>query len=276
MKKAFRSIGSCLAATVLSFAVSGLGTFSASLAQDITGGSSAELASAAEVESRSGRGVFTAPKTVSHHVKRPEKKTVARTTKVSKPQRETASTSRPDRTRTDGSRTTGGGSTSGTGDRGIESSKPLGDAARRVAGPEELTKQGEDLFDAGQYEKAIDLYKRALRQKPDFPEAHLNLSEAYFNLGRYDEAIASANQAIQQRSDWAHAHVALGNAYIKLDRDADAIAPLRKALELEPQNSAARDSLSLIYYDQGVAAYNANKFDEAIAAYKQAITVKTE
>src|SRR5687767_1025007 len=149
MKKNSNSIGSSLAAAFLALAVSGLPLFTGSRAQDITGGSSAELASAAEVESRSGRGVFTAPKTVSHHAKRPEKKTVARTTKVSKPQRETASTSRPDRTRTETTRPTEG-STSGTGDRELESTKPLGDAARRVAGPDELNKQGDDLFDAGQ------------------------------------------------------------------------------------------------------------------------------
>src|SRR5687767_4092407 len=143
MKKNSNSMRSSLAAAFLALTVSGLPLFTGSLAQDITGGSSAELASAAEVESRSGRGVFTAPKTVSHHAKRPEKKTVARTTKVNKPQRETvASTTRTDRTRTEGSRQTGGGSTSGTGDRGLESTKPLGDAARRVGGPDELNKQG--------------------------------------------------------------------------------------------------------------------------------------
>jgi len=202
--------------------------FTGSLAQDITGGSSAELASAADVESRSGRGVFTAPKTVSHHAKRPEKKTVARTTKVSKPQRETASTTRTDRTRTEGTRTTGGGSTTtGTGDPGLESTKPLGDAARRVGGPDELNKQGDDLFDAGQYEKAIDLYKRALRQRRTSRGAS-EPKRSVFQPRSYDEAIAAANQAIQQRPDWADAYVALGNAYLKLDRDAED-RPLRKA-----------------------------------------------
>src|SRR5688572_20369794 len=153
MKNISSSINSSLAAAFLALAVSGLPLFTASLAQDITGGSSAELASAADVESRSGRGVFTAPKAVSHHAKRPEKKTVARTTKISKPQRETASTSRPDRTRREGSRQTSGGSTAGSSDTGL-GSRPLGDAARRVAGPEDLNNQGDDLFDAGQYEKA--------------------------------------------------------------------------------------------------------------------------
>ncbi|HEY5837725.1 MAG TPA: hypothetical protein VIT19_01740, partial [Pyrinomonadaceae bacterium] len=109
MKKTSSSIGSSLATAFLALAVSGLPLFTGSLAQDITGGSSAELASAADVESRSGRGVFTAPKTVSHHAKRPEKKTVVRTTKVSKPQRETVATTRTDRTGTGGTRTTGGG-----------------------------------------------------------------------------------------------------------------------------------------------------------------------
>ena len=96
MKSTFPSISSRVAAVLVALSLSSMVPFAATLAQDIVGGSSAELASAAEVESRSGRGVFTAPKVVSHHAKRVEKKTVARTTKSSKP-RTTVATVRPDR-----------------------------------------------------------------------------------------------------------------------------------------------------------------------------------
>jgi len=42
-----------------------------------------------------------------------------------------------------------------------------------------------------------------------------------------------------------------------LDRSAEAIAALNHALSLDPNDNEARNSLSLVYYDQGVAAYNA-------------------
>src|SRR4029079_19683931 len=69
------STTSRLAALALALTLSGFGSLVGALAQDITGGSSSELASAADVESRSGRGVFTTPKTVAHHAKKLEKKT---------------------------------------------------------------------------------------------------------------------------------------------------------------------------------------------------------
>src|SRR5215813_11457300 len=69
-----------LAALALALLVSGIAPAIGSLAQDITGGSSSELASAADVESRTGRGVFTPPKSVAHHARNLEKKTVARVT----------------------------------------------------------------------------------------------------------------------------------------------------------------------------------------------------
>jgi len=209
-------------------------------AQDITGGSSSELASASEVEGRTGRGVFTRPKDVAHHVRKTERRVVARVTTPNRTQRDTGGGP----TRTDSG---GSGSDQGTG----LGSKPLGDAARRVAGADDLKKQGDDFFDAGQYAKAVDAYKKAISQKPNFPEAYINLSEAYFNLDRFNDAVEAARQAISQ-GGWADAYIALGNAYLKLDRSQDALEPLTKALALDPQNAEAKTALSLLYYDQGV------------------------
>jgi len=251
-------------ALVLSLA-SVFGPCAALFAQDISGGSSAELARNSEVEGNSGRGVFTRPKEAAHHVRKVEKKTVARV-------------NTPSRTQGTGgggggtSRTDGGGGTSNDQGTGL-GNKPLGDGARRVAGAEDLKKQGDDLFDAGQYDKAVETYKKAISQKATFPEAYLNLSEAYFNLGRFEDAVEAAKQSIAQ-GGWADAYLALGNAYLKLDRPQDALEPLKIAQSLDPQNAEVKSALSLLYYDQGVDAYNANKYDEAIAAYQQAISIK--
>ena len=259
-----------LVALALAFTVSGVVPVITSLAQDITGGSSSELASAADVESRSGRGVFTTPKTVAHHARKLEKKTVARVT-VARTQHQTGGQATGGGHETGGGRQTSGGSGRTDSDLG---GRPLGDAPRRVAGPEELNKQGDEAFDAGQYDKAVDLYQKAIKQKPAYPEAYLNLSEAYFNLGKFNEAAQAAKTATEQKPDWADAYLALGNAYLKADRSADAVEPLKKALTLEPQNTEVKNALSLVYFDQGVDAYNANKYDEAIATYQQAIAVK--
>src|ERR1051325_7761097 len=217
------STPSRFAALALTLMLSGVLSVVGSLGQDITGGSSSELASAADVESRSGRGVFTAPKSVAHHARPLEKKTVARVT-VARTQHQTGG-----QTGTGGGRQTGGGrettSSGGSGNTDLGSTPPLGGAPRRVAGAEDLNKQGDEAFDAGQYDKAVELYQKAIKQKPTYPEAYLNLSETYFNLGKFNEAAQAAKPPPEEKSDWADASVALGNASRKWDQPADAMEP---------------------------------------------------
>src|SRR5256714_3181361 len=123
-------------AFLLVLSLSPLALLARSLPQDITGGSSSELASATEVEGRTGKGIFSAPKSVAHHPRKLEQKIVARATSSSRPQRETVSGA---------GRETSGGSDDQS--KPLGSTPPLGGAARRVAGPEELNKQGDDAFD---------------------------------------------------------------------------------------------------------------------------------
>jgi tetratricopeptide (TPR) repeat protein len=135
------------------------------------------------------------------------------------------------------------------------------------------TNKGDDFFDAGQFDKAAAAYQQAIKLRPDYPEAHLNLGETLFNLGRYDEAIAADQKAIALKSNWAEAYRALGIAYLKTDKSREALEALKKAYELGAKDSETTGALSLAYYDEGVAAYNADKFAEAIADYQQAVNL---
>ena len=240
------SLCSRVVGATLALALSGFTDAGATLAQDISGGAGVLLASA-DVEARLGKGIFSTPKNVAHAPKRLEKKTVTRAAHPSRPQRTTTAGNKPE--------PSGSGETPRTG----ESSKPLGEPAKTVLNAEALNKQGDDYFDAGQYQKAIDAYQQAVKLQAYYPEAYLNLGEAYFNLGRYDEAVAADKQAILLKPDWAAAYHALGNSYLKLDRSAEALDALKQALSLDPKDSEARNALSVAYDDQGVAAHNASK-----------------
>src|SRR2546425_2641739 len=129
-------VASRIVAFVLVVTLSPLALLARSLPQDITGGSSSELASATEVEGRTGKGIFSAPRSLAHHARKLEQKIVARATSSSRSRETVASTGRE----------TSGGSDDQS--KPLGSTRPLGGAARRVAGPEELNKQGDDAFDA--------------------------------------------------------------------------------------------------------------------------------
>src|ERR1043165_6784145 len=95
-------LSSRIISLVLALSVSPLALIASAFTQDISGGSSSELARATEIEGRTGKGIFSAPKTVAHHARKPEQKLVARATSpLRNTQRDTTA---------GGSRETSGGS----------------------------------------------------------------------------------------------------------------------------------------------------------------------
>src|SRR5258707_8286064 len=160
------SIYSRVAVSLVALALSGLVNF-ASRAQDITGGASVFVATA-EVEAKLGKGIFTPAPNRAHAPKQLEKKTVARSVRAAHPQRQTNTNSN---TTTTAGNTQTGGSTGGNSSRPLRSTRPLGGPARRAMGAEDYHKQGDDFFDAGQFEKTAESYQQTGRMKPDYPQA---------------------------------------------------------------------------------------------------------
>jgi len=69
--------------------------------------------------------------------------------------------------------------------------------------------QGNTLYDAGQYAKALDVYKQALSVKPKDPLTLNNLGAAYFALGQNKEAIDTFQSAVKAKPDDAESYLNL-------------------------------------------------------------------
>ncbi len=75
-------------------------------------------------------------------------------------------------------------------------------------GLKKLAENGEDPYalrelaiQAGllqRYEEAISLWERFTRQKPEIPEAYINMGTAYFQLGEYQRALENAVKAVER------------------------------------------------------------------------------
>ena len=61
-------------------------------------------------------------------------------------------------------------------------------------------------------DEAIAACRQAIALKPDFAEAHSNLSAALRDKGLQNEAIAACRQAIALRPNFPEAYTNLGNA----------------------------------------------------------------
>jgi polysaccharide export outer membrane protein len=77
-----------------------------------------------------------------------------------------------------------------------------GETARPAASPEvtaearRLYKEAVKYSRAGLFPQAIELFRRAVKLKPDYVEAYQGLGHAYFDMGRWKEAIQFLQQAL--------------------------------------------------------------------------------
>ena len=124
-------------------------------------------------------------------------------------------------------------------------------------------KLGYDLAELGRVPEAVAHYEQALRLKPDYALAHLNLARALARLDRYPEAIRHYEEALQLKVGGAAAEAELGDALMHEGRAEEAIAHCRAALRLTPTWAPGFNNLAY-------ALLLTDRVDEAITAYREA------
>jgi tetratricopeptide (TPR) repeat protein len=71
-------------------------------------------------------------------------------------------------------------------------------------------KTGTRCFAEGDYDKAIQDYKQAIKIDPNHVNSHLNLGEAYYQKGMYEEAKKEYEYVLAVNNMHIKAHYALG------------------------------------------------------------------
>lgn len=153
--------------------------------------------------------------------------------------------------------------------------------------------------DRGDYEKAIDIYREAIRLDPDLVLTYEQMAQAYEALGRYDEAVEAyrttvtrdpvrdaawvrlgclllvtrgdpreaehaLGQAIALNQTDSGAHACLGALHLDRERYADAIRESEQAIALNPQNVQGHLTL-------GIALAQTGETDRARSEIRKAI-----
>lgn len=103
---------------------------------------------------------------------------------------------------------------------------------------------GQDAHEKGDLQTAVELYQKALRITPEFPEAELQLGNALLALGRVDEAETAFRKAIDLRNDWSLAIASLGSVLVTKERFTEAAPLLARAIELDGQNFPALSAMT--------------------------------
>jgi Ca-activated chloride channel homolog len=104
------------------------------------------------------------------------------------------------------------------------------------------------LFNAGDYDAALEAYQRMLAQRPDIDELSYNVGNALHRLGRFERAVQETRRALPPTEPLlgAMTYYALGNHFLAQDRLQDAYQAYRSALLLDPTDADAKHNLEYV------------------------------
>lgn len=148
--------------------------------------------------------------------------------------------------------------------------------------------RGVALIHLKRYEAAIECFDRALATKPDFVEALSNRATALLELNRVEEAVAGFEQVLVVDPNHAITWNNRGNALLALQRAEEAMQSYDMALAINPDFGEARNNRGAAlaalrgtgsrFADsacaRGVLMMREGRFEEAIAAFDEALDVR--
>jgi Ca-activated chloride channel family protein len=107
-------------------------------------------------------------------------------------------------------------------------------------------RDGNRAYEAGDYEKALALYRSAAESAQDDAVPHFDAGGALYRQKRYKEAVEEYERALGSGPGMdAAAHYNIGNCQFRVGRLDQAVASYRRALELKPDDEAAKCNLEL-------------------------------
>jgi predicted O-linked N-acetylglucosamine transferase (SPINDLY family) len=153
-----------------------------------------------------------------------------------------------------------------------EKQGPSTEAASATAtaiSPQAVLDEAEILFQAGQFQEAEKIYRKAIADNQDFAELHYALANTLVQLERIDEAETQYRVALKLKPDFAEVLGNLGNILQRLGRGGEAEECYHRALTAKPGFIEA-------YFNLGNLLRNQNRLSDAVAQYHQAIRLRPD
>jgi len=116
-------------------------------------------------------------------------------------------------------------------------------------------------------EEKIRIYTELVEKSPLFYDAHNNLAVALFQAEEFEKALELLQQLTIIAPTYAMAHNNLGFLYLQLGKTTEAVEEFLRATSLQPQFTLALANLASAYYQEANYA-RAKKFAEQILQYE--------
>ena len=103
----------------------------------------------------------------------------------------------------------------------------------------EFFEKANKSYKNGNYDKAIETYKKAIEIRPDYANAYFNMGLSYVKKGNYDKVIEAYKKCIEYEPENARAYYLIGWSYGNKGNYDKAIEAYKKAIEIKPDNANA-------------------------------------
>ena len=125
---------------------------------------------------------------------------------------------------------------------------------------DELIKKGNEYYQSGKYNEAVDCYTKATIIKPSDSLTMLKIGNIYNLLGNEERAALFYEHAVEVNPEYANGWFNLGLIYLKMKRDKDSIKCFETVIKLTPD-------YPYCYYALGEAYENIGDKFNAIENY---------
>ena len=128
---------------------------------------------------------------------------------------------------------------------------------------------GNDYYEKGEYDKAIENYNMAVLLNPVFSEAYFNRALSYYQLKNFEKAIADYTKAAELDPHNPFIYNNRGDAYYRLQDYNSAIKDYDKAIQINSNYLKA-------YYNRGLSYASLEDYDKAIEDFSKVIELKPD
>lgn len=128
---------------------------------------------------------------------------------------------------------------------------------------------GNDYYERGDYEKAIENYNTSILLNPIFSEAYFNRALSYYQLKNFDRSINDYTKSAELDPNNPIIYNNRGDAYYKKQDFQSAIKDYDKAISLNPNYLKA-------YYNRGLCYASLEEYEKAVADFGKVIELKPD